>query len=144
MERLSFKAYLAILEAYLPESNCPVVSASQVKTLETQFNGLFSQFGVQFDFSAHFNSRMSDDRNDPCITIAELQEIMDKVLSKKISDKKHVLSNFKGKEIVVRDIRSGINIPLAVKPTQSGAVKIVPITIMRKKDFYTRSKLIRV
>lgn len=95
---------------------------------------------MSFKMSVHFvKDRMNDPRNDPTITITELQSIFNRVCSIHIGG----LSRLKHNDTFnIRCQTSDINIPCAVskKSDSTGRIhqKNIAITVMRKKNFIAK------
>lgn len=131
-----------LIEEALSEDGetCPIISVGQMKAFEKFVDRMFERFGIDFQFTKHFRERMSDDRNDPCIDIKELAQIIQKIYKKQGKSLKGVA----GAEAVVKDIQTDLNIPVAVKYDQKNdEFDIVMKTIMRKKNFRTPNKIIK-
>ena len=59
------------------------VSQKQLNDLEKFADRLLAKFDVDVEFTRHFADRMNDKRNDPPITVAELQRVFKKIAKKK-------------------------------------------------------------
>ena len=115
----------------LDESVCDIVSTQQLKDLEKFGDRLLQKFDIDVEFTKHFGDRMSDDRNKPCIKIAELQSLFKKIAK----DRGSKIKQHADREAVLKDIQSDLNLPFVAKPTKGGEIELVMKTIMRKKDF---------
>jgi len=130
---LSFKQHLQ-------EAQCDLVGMKQIKEFEKIVDQLFNKFKLDFNFTRHFADRMSDERNDPCITLKELAEFIKKVYKQQGKSLKGVA----GAEAVIKDMQKDLNIPVAVTYDQrNDEFDVVMKTIMRKKNFKTPNKIIR-
>ena len=116
------------------------VSQSQINDLEKFADRLLDKFDVDVEFSRHFVDRMNDMRNNPDISISELQKLFKKIAKKKaVNIKKNA-----GSEAVLKDIQSDLNLPIVIKFNKNdGEFEIVNKTIMRKKDFKTPDTVIK-
>lgn len=125
---------------HLTEAQCDLIGMNQIKQFEKIVDQLFKKFGIDFQFTRHFGDRMSDDRNDPCITMKELAEFIKKIYAKQGKSLKGVA----GAEAVIKDMQKDLNIPVAVTYDQKNdEFDVVMKTIMRKKNFKTPNKIIR-
>jgi hypothetical protein len=112
----------------------------QIQQFEKVVDQLFKKFDIDFKFTRHFADRMSDERNNPCITLKELAEFIKKIYAKQGKS----LKGIAGAEAVVKDIQKDLNIPVAVTYDQrNDEFDVVMKTIMRKKNFKTPNKIIR-
>jgi len=115
------------------------VTQKQIKDLERFADRLLDKFGVDVEFTRHFADRMNDERNNPAITIAELQKLFKKIAKNKAKDIKANADS----EAVLKDIQSDLNLPVVIKFNRSKEeFEIVNKTIMRKKNFKTSNKTI--
>ena len=115
---------------FLTEQQCPVFTDKQFKDLETFGDRLLDKFDLDVSFTRHFKERMTDDRNKPCITIAEIQGLFKKIAKNKA---KKILS-IPDTEAVLHDIQRDLNVPIVVD-FKNGAFEVRMKTVMRKKDF---------
>ena len=130
---LSFKHHLT-------EAQCDLIGMKQIQQFEKIVDQLFKKFDIDFKFTRHFADRMSDERNNPCITLKELAEFIMKIYAKQGKS----LKGIAGAEAVVKDIQKDLNIPVAVTYDQrNDEFDVVMKTIMRKKNFKTPNKIIR-
>jgi hypothetical protein len=129
---LSFKQHLT-------EAQCDLIGMKQIQQFEKVVDQLFKKFDIDFKFTRHFADRMSDERNNPCITLKELAEFIKKIYAKQGKS----LKGIAGAEAVVKDIQKDLNIPVAVTYDQrNDEFDVVMKTIMRKKNFKTPNKVI--
>lgn len=127
-------------EEHLMEAKCDLIGMKQIKEFEKLVDRLFEKFGIDFQFTKHFGERMSDERNNPCITLKELADFMKKIYMKQGKSLKGVA----GAEAVIKDIQTDLNIPVAVKYDQrNDEFDVVMKTIMRKKNFMTSNQVIK-
>lgn len=88
----------------LEKENCSIFRPSDIKELEKFADALLDKFGIDINFTKHFGDRMGDDRNKPCITMAEIKDMFKKVASDKA--KKVKLKNVK--EAVLIDMQKNL------------------------------------
>lgn len=123
---------------------CPVITKEHMKAFEKIVDRLFDKFGIDFDFTKHFRERMSDGRNKPCIDIKELAVMIQKIYKKK-SAGQNLLGKHADAEIVLKDIQSDLNMPVAIEyDRKNDDLRVVAKTIMRKKNFRTPNPVVRV
>jgi hypothetical protein len=130
---------------YIVESEkCDIVTFSDIKRLEKEFDKKFDDFDIDFKFTRHFADRMSDDRNKPCIDIKEIESLFNKIhLSKRMGRK--VFSRWKDLEIVLNDVKTNINIPFAIEyDERNDKFNVIAKTIMRKRDFKSQNPKVKV
>lgn len=109
------------------------ITPKNLKSVRDYADDLFSNVGVDVEFSKHFFDRVNDIRNVKDITPEEL-----KMLYKKAYEKySNKISNIPpGKEAVLTDLDTQINIPFVMtKDSDSKNLDMVGKTVMRKKDF---------
>jgi len=128
----------SINEAF--ESIFEEVSQKQIKDLEKFADRLLDKFGVDVEFTRHFADRMNDERNNPAITIAELQKLFKKIAKNKAKDIKQNADS----EAVLKDIQADLNLPVVIRYNKAkDEFEVVNKTIMRKKDFKTPNTVIK-
>lgn len=136
---LSYSQFL-----YEKEKSCPIFTRSDVTKIEQFFDRVFAKFGVDLEFSKHFIERLSDTRNDPCISLREFAELLKKLYEKK-KQQKISLSDHKDTEVVIKDIQTDLNMPVAIEYNRKNdELRVVGKTIMRKKNFRTPNTVIRI
>jgi len=126
-----------LFESYFEEE----VTQKQLNDLERFADRLLDKFGIDVEFTKHFADRMNDDRNKPAITIAELQRVFKKIAKNKA---KNIRQN-PDIEAVLKDIQADLNLPIVINyDSEKDEYEVVNKTIMRKKNFGTSSKVIKV
>jgi hypothetical protein len=132
------------------------ISSQEISTFVNKWKtNLESKFGVTFDLSYHFvKDRLNDKRNIKPINIEELDFVLNGFIKKFGSQLKKDVENVKkhiakprGKnkkelnqnelEFVVSSRSTNINFVFVLKQNfrQKGTAVILPVTIMRKKNF---------
>ena len=116
------------------------VTQRQISDLEKFADRLLDKFGVDVEFTRHFADRMNDDRNNPKISIPELQRFFKKVAKNKAKDIKQLGDS----EAVLKDIQADLNLPVVINYDKAkNEFEVVNKTIMRKKDFKTPNKIVK-
>jgi nicotinic acid mononucleotide adenylyltransferase len=116
------------------------VTQKQIKDLEVFADRLLAKFDVDVEFTRHFADRMNDERNNPSISIAELQRFFKKIAKNKGKDIKKNADT----EAVLKDIQADLNLPVVIKyDRKKEEFEVVNKTIMRKKDFKTPNTVIK-
>lgn len=65
---------------YLVEkTDCTIYTSKQVDELEKFADRLLDKWNIDIEFTKHFHERLSDSRNNPCIKVAELQQLFKKI-----------------------------------------------------------------
>ena len=114
------------------------VSQKQINDLEKFADRILAKYDIDVEFTKHFVDRVNDDRNNPDITIAELQKLFKKIQKHKGEE----IKKMKDHEVVLKDMQSDLNIPVVVK-FKNGEFEVTNKTIMRKKNFKTPDKVIK-
>jgi len=126
------------------DETCPVITRDHMKAFEKFVDRLFDKFGIDFEFTKHFRDRMSDERNKPCIDMKELAAIIQKIYKRKSSGQ-NLLGKHADSEVVLKDIQSDLNMPIAIKyDRKNDDLTVVAKTIMRKKNFRTPNPVVNV
>lgn len=129
---LSFKQF--IIEN---NQSCPIFSAIHMKVFQKFVDRVFEKFGIDFTFTKHFRERLSDNRNNPCISAMELQDFIQNIY-KRNSEGQKLFSKHADSEIVLKDMQSDLNMPIIIKYNRrDDSISVVAKTIMRKRDFKT-------
>jgi hypothetical protein len=116
------------------------VTQQQISDLEKFADRLLDKFDVDVEFTRHFADRMNDDRNNPKISIPELQRFFKKIAKNKAKDIKANANS----EAVLNDIQADLNLPVVIKFNRDKEeFEVVNKTIMRKKNFKTPNKVIK-
>lgn len=126
-------------EVFMEDGQCALITRDDMRELEKFADDLLKTYGIDIEFTKHFGDRMSDERNVPCITVAELRDFFRKVyVNKGIKIKGNV-----GIEAVLNDIQKKLNMPVIIDRKSGGDVEVRFKTIMRKKDFKTPDRKIQ-
>lgn len=120
----------------LEKTECTIYSPKQVDDLEKFADRLLDKWGVDIEFTKHFHERLSDSRNNPCIKMAELQQLFKKI----DKDKGKKIKSTTDHEAVMVDLSKDINLPFVLEINEEGEFIVRFKTIMRKKDFKTPDK----
>ena len=103
---------------------------------------LFSQVGIDVEFTRHFLDRANDKRNGKDINVAELIRLF-RLTYKKYGKK--IPKMGPDAEAVLNDIQTDINLPFILKyDERSKEFDLVSKTVMRKKDFKTSDPKLKV
>ena len=124
------------------------VTPKQLIDIRTSINKQFSSLGIRVDLDTrHFKKRVDDKRNVKPISSAELIGVF-KRASKKWKSKKFTntilttvdpVTGNKDKQAVIHDKQTDINIAAVLDTTGSRMPEFIIKTILRKKEFGTRS-----
>lgn len=117
------------------------VSQRELADLEKFADRLLSKFKIDVEFTRHFADRMNDPRNRPAITVAELEKVF-----KKVADGQGMqIRRNPDIEAVLKDIQSDLNLPIVINYDKNkDEFEVVNKTIMRKKNFSTTSKVLKI
>lgn len=125
------------------------VQQFQKKKIERELRQLAGKLksalqSVSIQFAGHFADRMIDGRNDPMITLDELETFVKKIDRSDDIQQKLAKAGEDGLQAVVHELKSKINIPFMIQLLPDGPdannipdLKLVPKTIMRKANFGT-------
>ena len=117
------------------------VTQKQLQDLEKFGDRLLSKFKIDIEFTRHFADRMNDDRNKPAITVAELQKVFKKIAKRKAVE----IRQNPDSEAVLKDMQADLNLPIVINYDKAkDEYEVVNKTIMRKKNFGTSDKVIKV
>lgn len=116
------------------------ITATDINSFEAAINSKLAIHGAQFKLTVHFSfERLNDARNNPAITLAELQVIFDNLLSKHLAA---LLALGHGDTFNIRCSTSHINIPCSVEKTTSWKSPFTHIfnavTVIRLKKFVAK------
>ena len=139
------KSRLKVEEFFYLDEN---ITPEQLSNTKKAVNKQFSPLGMSVDLQTrHFQTRKDDTRNVKPISSAELIGVFKRAAKKWKSQKftdtilKTVdpVTGNKDQQAVIYDPRTDINIAAVLNTTRSKSPEFVIKTIMRKKDFKTRS-----
>ena len=116
------------------------VTQADLNALEKVLDKLFAKYDIDIEFTKHFKDRINDARNQKQITIDELRALFQKAYKKAATK----LVGLKGKEAVLVDLQSKINVPFVLKVDRNGDLDLVAKTIMRKDNFRTSNPKVKV
>jgi hypothetical protein len=114
------------------------MSKKQLNDLEKFADRILAKFKIDVEFTKHFLDRINDSRNDPEITVAEMQRFFKKIQKAKGEN----IKKLKDTEAVLKDLQAELNIPVVVK-YKDGEFIVTHKTIMRKSNFKTTNKIIK-
>ena len=118
------------------------ITQRELSSVEQYADNLFSDVGVDVEFTKHFFDRVNDIRNGEDITPEELKDLYLKAY-KKYSE---MIPDLKpGEERVFKDRSNNINIPFVMSwDGKSPELDMVSKTIMRKKDFKSHTPILQL
>ncbi len=119
------------------------ITQTEISNLEASINDKLAVFKAAFIMTVHFSvDRLNDIRNNPPITIAELDDIFNKVIAH------HMLAILvlnDSDTFNIRCLNSHINMPCAVKKDSRSNASIthknIVITVMRKQNFFSKDPI---
>lgn len=120
------------------------ITRQQLNSLERALDQLFASLGIEIEFTKHFFDRVNHERNKRQITLCELSQLFSS-LYKKFGLHLQQIGDTKEVDEVVKSVSTNINIPFHIKwNPRKREIELIAKTIMRKKDFKTRTKVLRV
>jgi hypothetical protein len=138
------KLYESIEYFVEADETCMIITPAHMKAFEQFVDKMFEKYKIDFDFTKHFRERISDTRNNPCINMKEIADMIKKIYSKYAKGEKS-LSKYIDSEAVIKDMQSDLNMPIAVEYNRKNdEIEVVAKTIMRKKNFRTPNPEIKV
>lgn len=125
-----------------PDPDKGKVSKQDLNSLEKVLDNLFKSANIDIEFTKHFLDRVNDPRNKKQIDIPELQRLFTKTHSK--YGKQIAVMGDKA-EAVLNDIQTDINLPFVLQwNKKSRMIELISKTVMRKKNFKTPDKKLKV
>lgn len=116
------------------------VSRSELLNVKKIADQLWSKVGVDIAFSNHFFDRINDHRNFPKINAKELADLFVKEYKMYAKD----IANENDITVVLQDIFTNLNVPVAVVPRPKDKKRLLAKTIMRTDNFKTPEKTYKV
>jgi len=116
------------------------ISDSDLKAVEKYADKLFSKVGVDINFTRHFLDRANDARNIKPINTAELIHLFKQTYRKYGKDIPELGSEA---QAVIHDMENDVNVPFVLK-WDGKEFDLISKTVMRKKDFKTSNKKLKV
>lgn len=119
------------------------ITKSELDAIEDYADRLFAAVGVDVELHGrHFYDRLNDARNGKDITKEELIELFKKTFKKYGQP----ISKMKpGLQAVIKDFNTNINIPFMLKwNKQNKDLDLIAKTIMRKRDFRTSNRILKI
>ncbi|WP_337026059.1 hypothetical protein [Pantoea eucrina] len=118
-----------------------MITEQQIDGLIKRINGILQEDRAKMKFSFHFaQDRLNDPRNNPDITIDELEYIFTTFINRHLQQ---MLKMDEGCSFTIKCSKSHIAIPCAIQhELEYGATWVVQqvVTVMRKQDFKTHPK----
>jgi len=118
------------------------ISKPQLDEIEKLLDKLFSSVGIDVEFTKHFFDRLNDARNGKPITLDELAKLYADVFK---AYGKRIAKLPDDSEAVMKDMVSNVNVPFILDfNDKSGKIDLIAKTVMRKKDFKSKTKFFKV
>ena len=114
------------------------INKKQLNDLEKFADRILQKFDIDVEFTKHLLDRLNNSRNNPAITVSELQKLFKKIAAKQGEGIKGSV----GLEVVLKDLEKDLNLPVVIN-YKDGEFEIIHKTIMRKKNFKTSNKTIK-
>ena len=119
------------------------ITHREISKLEKDINEKLTQYNAQFIMTFHFSEeRLNDARNQPPITVDELEKIFTSLIDKHITA---IVALNHEDSFNIRCTKSHINMPCGVlKESQangSTSHKSIVITVMRKEGFKAKDPI---
>jgi hypothetical protein len=119
-----------------------IVTQSDLDGVEAYLDRLFAATGLDIEFTSHFVDRINDARNRKQITVDELEDLFVKTYEDYGTEIPKLGSRA---EAVIVDMQSDINVPFVLQYNSSTKkLELISKTIMRKQNFQTSSKKLKV
>lgn len=118
------------------------ITQADLDKLEVYLDQLYKPLELDVEFTKHFLDRVNDERNKKPITMAELIRLFN--LQYQQHGKK-IAQLGPDAEAVLADMSTDINTPIAMAwNKRTKMLELRAKTVMRKKNFLTRDKVLRV
>ena len=118
------------------------LTREDLKEVEDFADNLFEELGIDVAFTNHFFDRLNDPRNGRQITVFELKELFQEAFNQLKNEIGEMNINA---EAVINDVSSRLNIPFVlVYDKRHNEIDLVAKTIMRKKDFKSRTPKFKI
>lgn len=119
-----------------------IITQRELDEIESYLDRLFAAIGVDIEFTSHFIDRVNDARNYKDIEPDELEDLFVKTYEDHGQEIKAIGPNA---EAVIIDMESNINVPFVLRYNQSTKkLELISKTIMRKRNFQTSNKKLKV
>jgi hypothetical protein len=112
------------------------LSRRDLDDVERNIDKVFADLGIDVEFTRHFIDRVNDERNGKDITKDELEDLFIKA-KEKYGRKIHSMKP--SHEAVLTDLGTWVNLPFVLNKV-GNELELVAKTVMRKKNFLTRTK----
>jgi len=114
------------------------ISQSELNQVEKYLDKVWARVGIDVEFTKHFHDRVNDKRNIKPISTAEVIKIFRQVYKK---FGKQIASLPDGVNVLFKDMQTDINVPVVLKyDKRNKEIDMISKTVMRKKNFKTRTK----
>ena len=110
---------------------CEDISQRELNYVEQVADALWSNLGIDVEFTRHFLDRVNDERNGEPITAEELIAM----LKKQYEAHGGTIKTMKQPDALMIDLLSQINIPFVVKQRDKKHKELVAATVMRTPNF---------
>ena len=119
-----------------------IISQTELDSIESYLDKIFAAVGIDIEFTRHFLDRANDARNRKQIEPGELEDIF----AKAYEDYGEAIPKLGADaEAVLIDMESDINVPFVLKyDPRSTKLRLISKTVMRKPNFQTSNKKLRV
>lgn len=118
------------------------VSNSELAQVEKFADALFKEFDIDVEFQKHFKDRLNDNRNKPDISASELKAMFQGAFKKHA---KRIADMPDGREAMLLLVNGDVNLPFMMKwDKKNKEFDLIPKTVMRKKNFTTRTRTMKV
>lgn len=119
-----------------------IISQAELDSIESYLDKIFAAVGIDIEFTRHFLDRANDARNRKQIEPRELEDIF----AKAYEDYGEAIPKLGADaEAVLIDMESDINVPFVLKyDPRSKKLQLISKTVMRKPNFQTSNKKLRV
>lgn len=121
------------IRKFIKQTLSEYITPQDLKSVENYADNLFSDVGIDVEFTKHFLDRVNDLRNKQDITPEELKALYHKTYERYANAISKLPS---GSERVLTDPSTNINVPFVLNwDGKSPDIDLINKTVMRKKDF---------
>ena len=118
------------------------ITRSDLKAIEVYADKLFKNVGIDVEFTRHFLDRVNDARNKKPINSKELIHLFQQTYRKYGATIPKLGDNA---QAVIHDMENDVNVPFVLNwDPKTKMLDLISKTVMRKKNFKTSNKKLRV
>lgn len=114
------------------------ISDLEMEEMLNYFNTAWKSYGVQLELGTHFAQRLNDPRNNPPIELNDVVQLLKRLKQNALRAIMNLPNPY---HAVMKDPPSNMNLMFLIKGDKGKERTLILKSIMRKKDFESRSKV---